>query len=365
MKLLFVIDSLGSGGAQNQLSLLSLGMIARGHSVELFNYFPQHNFYRDDFVEAGVKIYDYHKAPGIDFRVIGRLRSLLKKNSYDIVLSFLDAPNICLILASIGLNVKVVVSERNSYMAGSPNRFLLQKQLLRFADMITVNSSAQAKWLINMCRLSANHIMVIRNGYAQTTLRYSPLTLSDPNDLKLLGIGRITPQKNLKCLITGLTAFYKKHGWVPSLNWAGKTDNNDYAAGISKLLDENPDVKAKWSWLGERKDIPDLLASHHVFILSSSYEGLPNAVCEAMFAGKPILCSDVCDNPYLVKDGTNGFLFAPDSAQQLAEAIEKFISLNPSQQLQISLANRKFAEQNLNLEVMVNLYESLFKDLLK
>ena len=82
-----------------------------------------------------------------------------------------------------------------------------------------------------------------------------------------------------------------------------------------------------------------------------------------MACGKPILASDVCDNPLLVKDGENGFLFDPKDPQDIAAAIIRFAEQSPVQLEQMGQASRKRAEKMLSPDVFVNKYIELIEQL--
>jgi len=84
-------------------------------------------------------------------------------------------------------------------------------------------------------------------------------------------------------------------------------------------------LQDKVSFLGFRRDVPELLAASDVFILTSRREGLPKALMEAMAVGLPIIATDVRGNRDLVKSGENGYLVSLDDAEQTAIAIERLI----------------------------------------
>lgn len=74
--------------------------------------------------------------------------------------------------------------------------------------------------------------------------------------------------------------------------------------------------------------------------IPSLYEGYPNVVAEAMSCGLPILCSNVCENPYIVEEGVNGFLFNPESPENIATAINKMICLTKTERQEMGIRNR-------------------------
>jgi glycosyltransferase involved in cell wall biosynthesis len=92
---------------------------------------------------------------------------------------------------------------------------------------------------------------------------------------------------------------------------------------------------------------------------------LPNAVCEALATGIPVLASNVCDHPLLVADGERGFLFDPESAHSIAAAIAKFAALSEEQRRMFSLNARAYAVANLSVHKMVSAYERLLERLLR
>ena len=117
------------------------------------------------------------------------------------------------------------------------------------------------------------------------------------------------------------------------------------------------------TWLGERKDIPELLRDNHALVLASFYEGLPNVVCEALAAATPVILSSVCDHPLLVPDGERGFLFTPDDPESIATAIQLLRGLDEDGWRRMAENSREYAEQNLTIDKMVSAYEVLFESI--
>ena len=71
---------------------------------------------------------------------------------------------------------------------------------------------------------------------------------------------------------------------------------------MDNLIFSHPSLQSSWHWLGERSDIPKLLATTDALIHVSLYEGLPNAICEAFIASTPVIASAVCDHPSWYKE---------------------------------------------------------------
>jgi glycosyltransferase involved in cell wall biosynthesis len=368
MKLLLVIDHLGLGGAQGQMAELACGLARRGHAVELFSYIPQHDFFLRRVLDEGITVHSYRKDRGFSFGVIGAIASLLRARNFDLLISFLNNPNIYAELASLASQrTRVVVSERCSYHDDrSPLAANGRRVLHALADHVVTNSETHASWLRNKRGLRTK-VSCIYNGLDLQALVSTRDTPAGGASLRLLAVGRVCEQKNPLNLVAALRNFHRKHGYVPQVNWAGKQEASGggerYVARVNELLQGLPEISARWHWLGEQVDMPSLLRRHDALIHPSFYEGLPNAACEALAAGLPVLISDVCDHSRLVTEGERGFLFNPADPQSIAASIEKLAELDAEGWRALSRNARSYAETHLGVAKMVDSYESLFMDL--
>ncbi|HHW46981.1 MAG TPA: glycosyltransferase family 4 protein, partial [Clostridiales bacterium] len=122
-------------------------------------------------------------------------------------------------------------------------------------------------------------------------------------------------------------------------------------------------LQDKVSFLGFRRDVPELLTASDVFILTSRREGLPKAVLEAMAIGLPIIATDVRGNRDLVKSGENGYLVPVDDVETTSQVIKKLISspeLRNSMQEKNKEKARAYALDRI-LPQMEKIYEYILK----
>jgi len=369
VKLLCVIDHFGSGGAQRQLVELACGMAARGHAVQAFVYFPQFNFFRAKLDAHAVAVHGVHKGRGFSPRVLWALARLMRRECFDAVVSFLDRPNTYTELAHLlaGSSTTLVVSERSSQLHDRRRVLAWTKRLLHVrAHAVVANNHTHAMWLRRHHWLSQK-VHCIYNGVDLDAFNPSPNVPPTPEALRLLAVGRVGPEKNVLCLIDALAEHHRRHGWLPQLSWAGRCDDSAeglaYGRSVDAALQQHPAVAAAWQWLGERSDVPALLASHHALVHASFYEGLPNVVCEAMAAGRPVLLSAVCDHPRLVPPGERGFLFDPHDSLSLLAAIESLDAQSLGAWTGMARATRSYAERELGTSTMVAHYEALIAQL--
>ena len=107
--------------------------------------------------------------------------------------------------------------------------------------------------------------------------------------------------------------------------------------------------------------IPELLCAADFFILPTKAEGCCNAIIAAMACGLPILCSDVCDNPSIVKGGINGDLFDPTDPIDICNKMKQFIQSDAKSKKNMGIKSRLIAEQLFSQQEFLDKYVELIK----
>jgi len=363
-RVLGVIDNLGSGGAQRQLVNLIQGLSRMGHQTAVFTYARAEGHFDAELRDVGIGIENHPRGAGHPLTTALRLKQLLQEKSYEAIISFMPAPSLVAGLALLGArSTRLVVSERSSFPSGRPTlRDRLMRLLYGRADCITANSHHQAELIRRHLPRLAGRLTTIYNGYDTSRFRVREWT-QRAAVLRVVAVGRIMRGKNIENLVQALR-LTRQRGHDIRLDWIGRLDNVRWSTGyyreLSALLDASG-VGAAWRWLGERKDVPELLADYDALIHPSFYEGLPNAVCEAFAAGLPVLASGVCDHPLLVAPPRRGVLFEPGDVASIADALTGFASLEHSQRRAMGLAAREYALTELSLERMCTAYNALLQ----
>ncbi len=368
MRLLFVIDNLGSGGAQCQMANLALDLSRRRHRVELFVYYPQLNHFSGRLHDAGIPIHGHPKRGRFSLAPVFELRKLLKRHPYDAMLAFLPTPSFYAEMAHMGIRgTPLVVSERFMYTSEPlPRATWLLQQTHRLAGHITVNSHHQRERMERMFPWMRNRLTTIYNGV--DLAKFAPQGNSSryTGRLRLLVLSSVVPKKNAVGLVRALARYRDLYGDTCTVRWAGTVTSDAVSraefAKADRLLSELG-LRDWWEWLGERKDVPELLGSCDALIHPSFYEGLPNAVCEALACGRPVLASAVCDHPRLVQEEVTGFLFDPGNADDIARAIHKCRLLSADERVQMGRKGRQYAQSELSLDNCGRRYEELLSRL--
>jgi hypothetical protein len=100
MKLLFVIDSFGSGGAQRQMVQLAVGLAEAGHELEFFIYVPSHDHFRRVVEDADILVHEYVKSSRYSLGIVPRLARVMRDGAFDLVLAYLTTPGVYAELAA-------------------------------------------------------------------------------------------------------------------------------------------------------------------------------------------------------------------------------------------------------------------------
>lgn len=355
-KILCFSDSLGLGGAQRQLVGLASLLKEKGYDVTVLLY---HNipFYKHLLDENDVKSVCISSSA---LTRVWYLYRYLKKSTYDVIIAYQSSPSIlaCFLRPFIPLK-KLIVSERGTSEIITVKTRILFK-LWRFADYIVPNSYSQTNFIKKNVPKYSNKVTTITNFIDTNHFIPSHAIKIENCPLRIVSLGRITHQKNI---IKYIEAIYlvKCFGHDIEVMWYGDTDNSEYN-NLCKDLIHKYNLEKVFAFYPANKNVMPLYQDADVFCLPSLYEGFPNVVCEAMSCGLPILCSNICDNPLIVEDGENGILFSPDRAENIADAIIKYMNLSDEKKVQMGVRSRELALEKFSSEVFIQKYIDLIEN---
>lgn len=359
-RILLFIDSLNSGGAQRQLVNLARLLNERDYKVKVITYynFP---FFKDILINNNI---EYKNFAPTRFKIcrILLLRNVIREYKPEIIISYLDTPNIIAIISSLyKKNWKLIVSER-SITQVLDFRSKIKFFLYRFADYIIVNSQSQLDFL--KCNFSylKSKLVLISNSL---DLRLFNIKSNKEFNGKALEIGVLASfhiYKNANGLVHAISIMLAE-GYDIKVAWYGnKFLNNKYKSGynnnylnVQKEV-EKLGIEEKFLFCDPIKDVISFYHRIDAFCLPSFYEGFPNVIAEAIACGKPILASNVGDIPLMVKNGLNGFLFNPHSNESIVEAIKNFCMLDPEEIRQMGKESRYIATRLLSEDNFIEKY---------
>ena len=256
----------------------------------------------------------------------------------------------------------VITMHGSRYYARRLRRRLALRAAIALSGHTVAVSDTLARQLRRDLWVRQSRVTTIPNGVQfvpaeRTTLR-DELQLARDDQL-LLAVGNLYPVKGHKHLIDALSLLHVRHPRV-HVAIAGRGDLADTLQASARQLG----LSHRFHLLGLRSDIPALLAAADVFVLPSLSEGLPLALLEAMFAGRPIVASDVGQVAEALAHGAAGVLVEPASAAALAAALDRVLS-DPLEASRLGDWAARRARMEYNLQLMVERYALLYREVAK
>ena len=360
-RILCLIDSLGAGGAQRQLVGLATLLKRSGYEVNVV-FYHKTLFYADLLNSEGVPFCFYEKAEKSSTRIY-HIARYIRNERPDVVISYLDTPNICACISKLFYKgCKVIVSERSSTQKTG-----LKEQIrfntYRLANLVVPNSYAQANYIESTFPFLSKKVKTIPN-FVDLNKFSTPLHRKRGEVYEVIVAASIYWAKNTLGLIEAV-AKLRDLGYVFHISWYGyKAVYKEYQEYYNNCLKkiESLGLQSFIELKEKTNDISECYQKSDYFCLPSFYEGTPNVICEAMACGLPIVCSDVCDNGRYVCDGENGFLFDPHDVASIVSTFERLFNLNEEDYNSFSRKSRDKAEKQLSEKRFVDDYIALIEE---
>jgi glycosyltransferase involved in cell wall biosynthesis len=358
VRVLYLIDSLSAGGAEQALVSMAQPLSSRGVSLEIGYLYERPGLHRE-LEELGVSLFCLDGSSGRIGR-LQRARRLLLEHRSDLVHTTLLEADIIGRVAGLVTRTPVVTSLVNVRHAESevhnPQLAVWKTGTMHALDTVTARIVVRFHALTNyvadtMARRLAiprDRIDVIPRGRdpaslgTRTTDRRTRVRANlgvRPGTPLLLAVGRQERQKGLDVL---LEAFSRVRHIKPDarLLIAGRDGSETpHLRRIAARLELGPTVQ----FLGTRSDIPDLLCAADMFVFPSRWEGLGSVLLEAMALETPIVASDLPPVREILMDGSAS-LVGPSDAPSLAVAILQTLADDTEATTRANLARTHFLE---------------------
>jgi glycosyltransferase involved in cell wall biosynthesis len=172
-------------------------------------------------------------------------------------------------------------------------------------------------------------------------------------------VARLVPEKDIELFIEAAKLLGREYVDARFLI----VGDGPCRSNLTRCASENG-LDGKISFLGERDDVPQLLANADVFWLTSKWEGLPNVVLEAMACGKPVVARDVGACRELIDHGESGFLVSDRDAKQFAHYTLGLFA-DPAVAKKIGLAGRRFVEEQFSVTRMSEATQELYTSVIE
>lgn len=360
MRILHVLPTLNSGGAENMACSLMTAMAA-GHEIGALSLFPEAGSWVEERLHsARIPMWHLDKRPGFDARVFPRLDRVLAQFHPDVVHSHMSVLRY-LLPSLVRRRVPVAIHTLHNLAQYETDAFGRALQWFAFRGVVIpvaisreVEQSFRRVYRMGCPHLVPNCIPV--EAYclnAESRARWRAQEGIDPSATVFVSTARFVEQKNPLLM---LQAFHRLRDPRARLVLMGRGDLRDQVLDFIRAHGLEKSVRV----LGYRPDIPKGLAASDVFILSSNWEGNPLAVMEAMAAGLPVISTNVGSLPSLVESGRSGILVPAGDCAAFTEAM-RFLLDDGAARAAMSSAARSHALSAFALERMICGYSSVYE----
>lgn len=372
-KILYTIGTLGLGGAESQLVTLIRGLIKKDYHCEIFSL-ESDGPLRHALEALQIQIHDggYNSTLPKWKRLLQliraeyRLWNLARRTSPDVLHAYLPLTNFMGAIAGNLSGIHTVITSRRA-LGTHQDRHKLWKAFdiisNRLSDIIIVNSFAVRNDTISRDKADPEKIINIPNGLDGESFNISTTNRRNlrqkfglnASDIGLITVGNLIPYKGHSDLLNAMPSIIKLY---PNIRCYIAGEDR----GIRKELDNlahKLGIARNIIFLGQRRDIPELLMAMDIFVLPSHEEGFSNALLEAMASGLAIIATDVGGNNEALDKGRLGILTPPKCPDAIASAVIKLLSddtrLRQLGQLCKITVNNKYSVSNM-VDAHISLY---------
>ena len=367
MNVLHVISALPVGGVENQLCLV-LKRYDRARVFPCVCSLGDKGEVGREIEAAGIEVVSLNKLRhGFDWGIVRDLMRVIRQRGIHVVRTHQYHANLYGRLAAYLCRVPCIVpSIHNVYTRDRKlHRRVLNNLLGRISDRVIAVSGAVKDDIMAYDGLSADKITVLYNGVEEG--RFAGIdgagarsVFGIPADADVVGtVGRLTHQKGQEYLVEAMSVVLKEFPRTLLLI----VGDGPAGSGLRGLVKQRG-MEGSVIFTGSRKDVPDMLAAMDIFVFPSLWEGLPNALVEAMAAGKPIVATDIKPNREVLGSGQTG-LFVPceDSAATAAGIMQLLRDRESASQFASAARERALSQFTINKTV--NAYTDLFEEILE
>ncbi len=325
-RIAYVITDLHTGGVPLHLLRLAAAVRERGYDPCVI-CLAKPGAVSELLRSQGIATHACDASGPTDLAAIWRLARLLRRTRPEVVHSFLFHANVASRVAVrlAGISHLRLICELQTVEIERRWHLVVGGLTHRWCYCVVGNSPSVVEHLGTRAHMAASKLRCIPGGVDVSSIRDAPAadraSLPIDDDARVvLWVGRLDPVKGLDELIDAFRAITDETG--AHLLLAG---DGTYGDAVRKRIERNRS-EDRVHLLGTRSDVPGLLKIADVFAFPSHTEGMPNALLEAMAAGRPIVTTDVPGCRDLVTDGVSGLLVPAYDSVALAAAVVRLLS---------------------------------------
>ncbi len=359
MRIVYVLPSLGIGGAERQVVALAERMKARGYAVALVTLLGRQTEEWPTTVDL-LRL-DLRRTPAGFASALLRARRFVRGFRPDLIHSHVFPANMAGRLFKLLLPGVVVLSTVHNVYEGGWGRMLAYRLTDFLSRRTFAVSAAAAERYVRLKAIPARKASVLTNGIDCAEFTPQPerrvrlrAQMGVEAEFIWLSAGRIVPAKDYPNLLRAFAPVLQE--FPESQLWIAGEAAGDESAGIQAQAAE---LGAAVRWLGLRRDMPALLDAADGFVLGSAWEGMPLVLGEAMAMEKPVVATDVGGVRELVGDA--GIIVPAKSPERLAGAMRSTMRGTDEQRRKLGQAARARILATYSMEAKADQWDALYR----
>lgn len=361
-RVLHLITELSTGGAQRALARLLSHLDCQRFVASVACLYNGDEAVAREIRSMGIPVTDLGMTAKYRWDAFWRLYRLLQGERPTILHTWMFHPNIPGRVLGRLAGVPIIINSERTMGQERGWRYALNRLTHPLADRITCVSEQVADFVVQRIGVPREKTVVIPNGVESEEFDDLPTSekarsaLNLPPDKALVGtVTRLNEVKRVDVLLEASARLERTHTVI-----VGDGPERRGQEAMAHRLG----LAARVHFVGQQLDVRPWLAALDVFALSSDWEGMSNALLEAMAAGLPVVATAVGGTPEVVVDGVTGILVPPRDPDALAEAILRLLR-DPDLRRSMGQAARARIEQHFSIEETVRRTEELYTTLLE
>ncbi len=364
MRIIYVLTSLGVGGAERQVIGLAERMAARGHRVLLVVLKGQAG---EEWPSGIEKIYlKIRKNPVDIFGGVLRARRTLDEYKPEVVHSHTFPANMFARVLKIISKPFLLVGTIHNVYEGGWWRMLAYRWTDGLSERTTAVSEAAAERFVRLKAVPQSKVMVLTNGIEVEEFDPEKIErgglrreLGTEEEFVWLAVGRVTAAKDYENLLRGFALVKAKRNEARLWIAGEESEEGERLRGLAAEIGVSEAV----SWLGLRRDVAALMRNADGFVLSSAWEGMPLVIGEAMACGLPLVATDVGGVREIA--GECGVIVPAKNAEKLARGMSAVMEMSAERRGELGAKARARVLSEFEMDGKAEVWERFYERELK
>ena len=345
-KIAFLINSLGKGGAEHVVINLAEHFAKQGNEILFVTSRVLPEEYEVTFpakrrlLEEEIKGAPFGRIGKIPARIKG-LTKIWQEETPDLIVAFIGKMNLYAMLSTRKMQIPVILSVRSDPAREYPSGFQkkLAEKLFRRAAGVVFQTEDAMKFFSEKVQ---EHSTVLPNALDESFMkaRYEGV-----RDNEIVMVGRLDANKNHQMLFRAFANIHREYPDMRIKLYGGGLPGSDTKPMLEALTKELG-IEEKVFFMGRQSNVREKIEHARIFVLASGYEGMPNALLEAMATGLAVISTDCpCGGPKtVIRDGQNGLLIPVGDEKALEEALRRILE-NPALEEALGREAAKLSEE--------------------